>query len=105
MAVANGVKRIWVGLNGLMSTPAVSATIREKGPVWQKSFGAFILTASHNPGGPEDDFGIKYNCENGGPAPDKMNEQTVAWTGKLEEFLICEKVPDVALNAPTTHEL
>lgn len=57
MAVANGVNRIWVGENGLMSTPAVSATIREKGPVWQKAFGAFILTASHNPGGPDEDFG------------------------------------------------
>jgi hypothetical protein len=57
MAVANGVKRIWVGENGLMSTPAISATIREKGPVWQKAFGAFILTASHNPGGPDEDFG------------------------------------------------
>jgi hypothetical protein len=57
MAVANGVKRIWIGENGLMSTPAISATIREKGPVWQKAFGAFILTASHNPGGPDEDFG------------------------------------------------
>lgn len=57
MAVANGVKRIWVGQDGLMSTPAISATIRERGPVWQKAFGAFILTASHNPGGPDEDFG------------------------------------------------
>ena len=64
MGAANGVKRFWVGQNGLLSTPAVSATIRECGPVWQKAFGAFILTASHNPGGPEEDFGIKYNCEN-----------------------------------------
>jgi phosphoglucomutase len=57
MGVANGVKRFWVGENGLMSTPAVSATIRERGPVWQKAYGSFILTASHNPGGPEEDFG------------------------------------------------
>ena len=69
MGVANGVKRFWIGKDGLLSTPAVSATIRERGPVWQKSFGAFILTASHNPGGPEEDFGIKYNTPNGGPAP------------------------------------
>jgi phosphoglucomutase len=54
MGVANGVKRFWVGENGLMSTPAVSATIRERGPVWQKAYGSFILTASHNPGGPEE---------------------------------------------------
>lgn len=57
IGAANGVKRFWVGQDGLMSTPAVSATIRERGPVWQKAFGAFILTASHNPGGPEEDFG------------------------------------------------
>jgi hypothetical protein len=57
IGIANGVKRFWVGQDGLMSTPAVSATIRERGPVWQKAFGAFILTASHNPGGPEEDFG------------------------------------------------
>ena len=57
MGVANGVKRFWIGQDGLMSTPAVSAVIRERGPVWQKAFGAFILTASHNPGGPEEDFG------------------------------------------------
>ena len=57
MAFANGVKRVLVAEDGLMSTPAISATIRERGPVWQKAFGAFILTASHNPGGPDEDFG------------------------------------------------
>ena len=57
MGVANGVQRFWIGQDGLLSTPAVSAIIRERGPVWQKAFGAFILTASHNPGGPEEDFG------------------------------------------------
>jgi hypothetical protein len=50
MGVANGVKRFWIGKDGLLSTPAVSCIIRERGPVWQKAFGAFILTASHNPG-------------------------------------------------------
>ncbi|RLO08801.1 hypothetical protein DYB28_009939, partial [Aphanomyces astaci] len=71
MAVASGVDRIWIGQNGLLSTPAVSAVIRERegGAV---AFGAFILTASHNPGGIDEDFGIKYNCENGGPAPEKL---------------------------------
>lgn len=57
MGVANGIKRFWVGKDGLLSTPAVSAIIRERGPLWQKCFGAFILTASHNPGGPNEDFG------------------------------------------------
>jgi phosphoglucomutase len=60
IGAANGVKRFWIGQDGLMSTPAVSATIRERGPVWQKAFGAFILTASHNPGGPDEDFGYVY---------------------------------------------
>ncbi len=63
IGVANGVKRFWIGQDGLMSTPAVSATIRERGPVWQKAFGAFILTASHNPGGPEEDFGCVDDLE------------------------------------------
>ena len=54
IAAANGVKRIIVGQDGLLSTPAVSAIIRERGPGWKKAFGAFILTASHNPGGPEE---------------------------------------------------
>jgi phosphoglucomutase len=57
MGAANGVRRFWIGKDGLLSTPAVSAIIRERGPVWQKCFGAFILTASHNPGGPDEDFG------------------------------------------------
>lgn len=60
MGVANGVRRFWVAQDGLMSTPAISATIRERGPIWQKAFGAFILTASHNPGGPDEDFGYVH---------------------------------------------
>mmetsp|Transcript_14570 Transcript_14570/g.40486 ORF Transcript_14570/g.40486 Transcript_14570/m.40486 type:complete len:587 (+) Transcript_14570:59-1819(+) len=100
MGVANGVKRIWVGENGLMSTPAVSATIREKGPVWQKAFGAFILTASHNPGGPEEDFGIKYNCENGGPAPDEMTDAIYEKTTKIESYSICKDFPEIDLTKP-----
>ena len=63
IAVGFGVNRIWIGESGLLSTPAVSAIIRERGPNWQKSFGAFILTASHNPGGPDEDFGIKVQFQ------------------------------------------
>jgi len=98
MASANGVKRIWVGQNGLMSTPAVSATIRERGPVWQKAFGAFILTASHNPGGPEEDFGIKYNCENGGPAPDKLTGSIYSNTTSIKSYNICKDFPEIDIS-------
>ncbi|KAL3788982.1 hypothetical protein HJC23_012687 [Cyclotella cryptica] len=98
MGVANGVKRFWIGENGLLSTPAVSATIRERGPVWQKSFGAFILTASHNPGGPEEDFGIKYNTQNGGPAPEYLMEATYANTTCIKTYKICEDFPSIDIT-------
>ena len=83
IAAANGIKRIWVGKDGLLSTPAASAIVRERGPAYMKAFGAFILSASHNPGGPDEDFGIKYNCENGGPAPEKMTDLMVVMTEKV----------------------
>jgi phosphoglucomutase len=98
MGVANGVTRFWIGQNGLLSTPAVSAVIRERGPVWQKAFGAFILTASHNPGGPEEDFGIKYNCENGGPAPEKLTDAIYTNTTTIKEYKISKSFPDVDLS-------
>jgi len=103
MAVANGVKRIIVGQKGLLSTPAVSAIIRERGPTWKKAFGAFILTASHNPGGPEEDFGIKYNCENGGPAPEKLTDAIYDVTKTITSYKICESFPDVDLSEPASY--
>ena len=66
MAVANGFGEIVIGHGGMLSTPAASAVIRE-----EQAFGGIILSASHNPGGPDEDFGIKYNVGNGGPAPEK----------------------------------
>mmetsp|Transcript_18912 Transcript_18912/g.26624 ORF Transcript_18912/g.26624 Transcript_18912/m.26624 type:complete len:1061 (+) Transcript_18912:70-3252(+) len=99
MGVANGVKRFWIGKDGLLSTPAVSAIIREKGPVWQKAFGAFILTASHNPGGPEEDFGIKYNCENGGPAPEKLTNTIYENTTTIKEYKMCCELPDIDITS------
>ncbi|MGA7801554.1 MAG: alpha-D-glucose phosphate-specific phosphoglucomutase [Gammaproteobacteria bacterium] len=69
MAAANGFGRVLVGRAGLMSTPAVSCVIRR-----HKAFGGLILSASHNPGGPEGDFGVKYNTGNGGPAPEAITE-------------------------------
>lgn len=98
MAVANGVRRVIVGQHGLLSTPAVSAIIREKGPDWQKAYGAFILTASHNPGGPDEDFGIKYNCENGGPAPEKLTDAIYEITRTIKSIKICEAFPDIDVS-------
>ena len=98
MAAANGVKRIVVGQHGLLSTPAVSAIIRERGSQWQKAFGAFILTASHNPGGPDEDFGIKYNCENGGPAPEKLTDAIYAITRTITAVKICPDFPDIDVS-------
>jgi phosphoglucomutase len=98
MGVANGVKRFWIGKDGLLSTPAVSATIRERGPVWQTAFGAFILTASHNPGGPTEDFGIKYNTQNGGPAPEYLMQSTFDNTKSITEYKICTDFPNVDIS-------
>ncbi|KAJ0396037.1 hypothetical protein P43SY_008311 [Pythium insidiosum] len=94
IAVAAGVDRFWIGQNGLLSTPAVSAVIRERegGSV---AFGAFILSASHNPGGPDEDFGIKYNCENGGPAPEKVTNEIFNNTKVISSFNIAQEFPDV----------
>ena len=69
MAAANGFGRVITGQGGLLSTPAASNVIRKNG-----AFGGIILSASHNPGGPDGDFGIKYNAGNGGPAPEKITE-------------------------------
>ncbi|QHO12569.1 Phosphoglucomutase, cytoplasmic [Arachis hypogaea] len=100
MAAANGVRRVWVGQNGLLSTPAVSCVIRERvGPDGSKATGAFILTASHNPGGPHEDFGIKYNMENGGPAPEGITDKIYKNTTTITEYLIAEDLPDVDISA------
>ncbi|KAK6931612.1 Alpha-D-phosphohexomutase, alpha/beta/alpha domain II [Dillenia turbinata] len=99
MAAANGVRRVWVGQNGLLSTPAVSAVIRERvGADGSKATGAFILTASHNPGGPHEDFGIKYNMENGGPAPEGITDKIYENTKTIKEYLLAEDLPDVDIS-------
>lgn len=98
IAACNGVRRILLGQNGLLSTPAVSAIIRERGPSHVKAFGAFILTASHNPGGPEEDFGIKYNCENGGPAPERLTDLVFELTRTVSSVRACESFPEIDLS-------
>jgi len=104
MALAAGVGTIWCGQHGLLSTPATSAVIRARG-AGNVPFGGFICSASHNPGGINDDFGIKYNCENGGPAPEKMTDKMVEWTAKITEYEICKDLPDIDLSTPATYKL
>lgn len=99
MAAANGVRSVWVGQNGLLSTPAVSAVIRNRiGADGEKASGAFILTASHNPGGPNEDFGIKYNMENGGPAPEGITDKIYENTKTIKEYFTAENLPDVDIS-------
>lgn len=105
MAFAAGVARVWCGTNGLLSTPATSAVIRMRGGKGYEPFGGFICSASHNPGGIDNDFGIKYNCENGGPAPEKLTNKMVEWTAKITEIKSCSKLPDFDLSKPQLFEL
>ncbi|XBH82882.1 hypothetical protein VPH35_071436 [Triticum aestivum] len=99
MAAANGVRRVWVGQDSLLSTPAVSAIIRERiSADGAKATGAFILTASHNPGGPTEDFGIKYNMGNGGPAPESVTDKIFSNTKTVTEYLIAEDLPNVDIS-------
>lgn len=92
MALANGFGKILIGRGGILSTPAASNLIRKYG-----AFGGVILSASHNPGGPDGDFGIKYNASNGGPAPEKATEAIFARTGTIAEYRILE-AQDVDLD-------
>ena len=91
MAAANGFGRVLVGQHGILSTPAASCVIRK-----HAAFGGIILSASHNPGGPDGDFGIKYNTGNGGPAPEKITEAIHANTLRLTRYLSVD-APDVNL--------
>jgi len=104
MALANGVGRVWLGTDGLLSTPATSAVIRARGG-GMEPFGGFICSASHNPGGITEDFGIKYNCENGGPAPEKATDRMVEHTAKITSYVICSKVPDIDLTKPACYTI
>ncbi|MER8692860.1 alpha-D-glucose phosphate-specific phosphoglucomutase [Mesorhizobium opportunistum] len=81
MAAANGFGKVMVGQGGILSTPAASHVIRK-----YKTFGGIILSASHNPGGPHEDFGIKYNAGNGGPAPEKLTDAIFAKTMAISSF-------------------
>ena len=99
IAAANGVGRLLVGASGILSTPAASCVIRK-----HKAFGGLILSASHNPGGPDGDFGIKFNAANGGPAPEKITDAIYAETLKITEILSLD-TPDVDLGHIASHRV
>ena len=92
MAAAAGFGRVLVGRDGILSTPAASAVIRKRG-----AFGGIILSASHNPGGPDDDFGIKYNLGNGGPANEVFTDAVYKRTQEISVYRTVES-PDVELG-------
>ncbi|MFZ1414535.1 MAG: alpha-D-glucose phosphate-specific phosphoglucomutase [Defluviicoccus sp.] len=94
MAAANGFGRVLVGKGGILSTPAVSCVIRKHG-----AYGGIVLSASHNPGGPHEDFGIKYNIGNGGPAPEKVTEAMFTRSRAISAYHIAD-VADVDLDTP-----
>lgn len=96
IAAANGVNHVMVGENGLLSTPAVSCLIRK-----YKATGGIILSASHNPGGPDGDFGIKYNIANGGPAPTSFTDAVFEISKNLTQYQIADS-DDVSLNKQHT---
>ncbi|MEW5727867.1 MAG: alpha-D-glucose phosphate-specific phosphoglucomutase, partial [Pseudomonadota bacterium] len=92
MAAANGFAKVMVGQGGILSTPATSCVIRK-----YKTFGGIILSASHNPGGPDEDFGIKYNIPAGGPAPEAVTEAIFARSKEIREYRILD-AQDVDLD-------
>ena len=94
MAAANGFGRVMVGQRGLLSTPAASCVIRK-----HAAFGGIILSASHNPGGPDGDFGIKFNIGNGGPAPERMTDAIAARAKIIDSYKTLD-APDIDLSRP-----
>lgn len=99
MAAANGVGRVLVGRDALLSTPAASAVIRRQG-----ALGGLVLSASHNPGGPNEDFGIKYNVSNGGPAPGAITERIYQHTLVIKEYFTLDE-RDVDIKHERTFHL
>ena len=92
IAIANGYRHLFIGQHGLLSTPAVSVLIRK-----YKLNGGIILSASHNPGGPDGDFGVKYNVSNGGPAPEPFTDKVFELSKQLQRYLITD-TDDIALD-------
>jgi len=100
MACTHGVGRVVTTTDGILSTPAASHLIRTS----SGCIGGIILSASHNPGGPEEDFGVKVNGANGGPAPEKLSDAIHLATLNLESYAIAEAAT-VCLGRPGRHQL
>ena len=92
LAAGNGVKKMYVGRDGYLATPAASAVIRAR-----KAYGGFIMSASHNPGGPKEDWGIKFNYSSGEPAPEKITDKIYGFTQTVSELNMAD-IPDVDLS-------
>jgi phosphoglucomutase len=99
MAAANGFSRLLVGQGGILSTPAASCVIRK-----YQACGGIILSASHNPGGPDGDFGIKFNGENGGPAAEKITDAIYGETVSIDHYLTLE-TDDLNLDQAARYQL
>ncbi|QPC88646.1 alpha-D-glucose phosphate-specific phosphoglucomutase [Mesorhizobium sp. NBSH29] len=99
MAAANGFGSVIIGQGGILSTPAASHIIRK-----YKAFGGIILSASHNPGGPKEDFGIKYNIGNGGPAPENVTDAIYARTKTIDSYRIAD-APEIDIDTIGTHDI
>ncbi|HEC28320.1 MAG TPA: alpha-D-glucose phosphate-specific phosphoglucomutase [Gammaproteobacteria bacterium] len=99
IAIANGFKKVIVGQNGILSTPAASALIRKR-----KAVGGIILSASHNPGGPDGDFGIKFNTANGGPAPEKVTDRIFTYSKNIFRYLYIDS-DDIDLKKTGGHRI
>lgn len=93
LAAANGISRVFVGRDGLLSTPAVSALIPRV-----RARGGIVLTASHNPGGVDGDWGIKYNTESGAPALESLTSRVHAETRKITSYRLADLGGDVGLS-------
>jgi phosphoglucomutase len=100
MAAAHGVARLITTTGGILSTPAASNLIRRNGAI-----GGVILSASHNPGGPDGDFGVKINGANGGPTPESITDAIYAVTQSLDGYRILDDAPELALDQPGSQQL
>ncbi|NOL45979.1 phosphoglucomutase [Synechococcus sp. MIT S9220] len=99
MAAAHGLSKVIITTDGILSTPAASNLIRKR-----EAIGGIILSASHNPGGPNGDFGVKVNGANGGPTPGSFTDAVFECTKSLEQYAIVE-APELSLGTPGTHHI